>query len=174
MSLQDITLYASQADVEAILSAHGVSLRLDDDQDDVVSSTEQDAMDFALGDASITIDDYLGAMHTSAYLATSRWVNNRAAWLATYALCGRRGNPEPESLIERAEKIIEELEYHRRANRPLPGLPVRTRLAPNWSNLRPDLRFNFKVLRVERSTSSRNESQLQTFRDWRAAFAIEI
>lgn len=173
MPLEEATYYCTQADAELILSAHGVKLRLDDDQDDEVSSTEQEAMDFALGDAAVTIDSYLGYFHTPAILATSRWVNNRAAWITVGALCGRRGNPEPESLTERVDRILEELEYHRKHSRPLPGVPVRTALMPGWSNMTIDLRYNWKVLRVNRHTSSRNRSQLQTFRDWRSAFSWE-
>lgn len=173
MTLEAQQLYCSQVDVEYILSANGVKLRLDDTEDDEISEFEDGAMNFALGDAAVTIDQYLAHLHTPAILATSRWVNNRAAWLATYALCGRRGNSEPESLIERTERVLEELEYHRKHSRPLAGLPVRTSLAPNWSNLRVDLRYDFKVLRVELLTSSRNRSQLQTFRDWREAFRVE-
>lgn len=173
MPLQDAVYYCSQDDVEAILSANGVRLRLDDDGSEEISAEEQEAMDFALGDAAVTIDQYLAAMHTPAYLATSRWVNNRAAWLSVLALCERRGNPVPESLMDRSEKIFEELEYHRDTSRPIAGVPLRTSMAPTWSNVRVDPRYQFKAIRVEKQTSSRRASSLQTFTDWQAAFSVE-
>lgn len=174
MTLEAAHYYCSQADVEAIFSANGVQLRLEDPGDDSAYSTISDYMDFALGDAAVTIDDYLGYLHSPSWLATSRWVNNRAAWLACAAIAERRGNPEPESLTDRVDRILEELEYHRKHSRPLAGIPVRSRLAPNWSNVRVDVRFNWKVIRVERRTSSRNQSVLQTFRDWNDAFSVEL
>ena len=175
MTLATITLYCSQTNVEQILSANGVTLRLDDSGDGTVSAAEQLAMDFALADAAETCNFYLWPKYSPSWLATSNWVNVRASWLATYALCDRRGNPCPESLEDRAEKVLEELERVHSGSHLLPGVPLRWAMAPVYSNVRADPRYEYRVLRVERNNSSRQRrSALQTFTDWREAFYLEV
>jgi phage gp36-like protein len=174
MALESVQLYCSQADLEGLLSFNGVKLWADDDGDEEIDAVEQDAIDFALGDAAVTIDQYLSTLHTPTWLATSRWVNNRATWLSAYALCGRRGNTVPESLENRALEIQEELAYHRDSSRPIAGIPVRMAMVPTFSNVRVDVRYSFKVLRVDRTTSSRHRaSSLEQFTDWNSAFRFE-
>lgn len=167
--------YCTQADVEHLLSQAGVVMRLDDDNDGSASNPfELHAMQDSINDATESCNYFLFMKYDPANLANSNWVNRRATILAAYDLCGRRGNPVPESLAERAEKALEELEAVAEAYRLLPGIPLRRTCAPTWDNVRCDPRYNWKVIRVERNTSSPQTTSQPVNQDWMESFAYEI
>jgi hypothetical protein len=169
-----ITLYCGQPEVEHILSPHGLSVRLDDDQDGNLSTAEALALPFALGDAAETINAHCYDKYSPTFLARSNWINIRAAWLAAMALCQRRGNDCPESILDRCDTILEELVQVRDSAGVVPGCPRRMNGAPALSNVRADPRFEFKVLRVERNRSSKRSSPVPQVTDYDEAWTPEI
>jgi len=155
-------LYCTQADVESILSSAGVLDRLDDEGDQYVTSTELVAMTDIITDASETVNFYAWSRYSGESLATSNWVKRRTAELAAYELCTRRGNPAPEAVEAKALAAQEMLSKVRDRNHPIPGIGLRRILAPAWSNIRCDARYNWKVIRVERGTSTSEPTQQTT------------
>lgn len=153
-------VYCTQTDVEQILSANGVTLRLDDDGAGLVSAAEQLRMTDAINGAACTVDFYCFSKYTQAQLATSMFINRAASWLAAYDLCGTRGNEVPESILEEAEKWEEKLAKIESKGGRVPGLPYRMSQCPTMDNTRLDNRYNSKVIRVERRTSTSQATQL--------------
>lgn len=152
--------YTTQTYVEQMLSAIGVTLRLDDGGDGSVSAAEQLAMTDAIVEATETCNYYLAQKYTYADLATSNWVNRCATVLAVYVLAARRLDPIPDSIAERAEKYEEKLKEIRDKGGQVPGLPMKITMAPTGTNTRCDIRFNWRVIRVERGTSTKKSSTL--------------
>lgn len=174
MALESLTYFCTAANVEGVLSANGVKLRLDDDQDGAVSSAELEYLTFARGDATETVRFACWMKYADSWLATSNWVNTRATWLAAYALCDRRGNPCPDSIVDRCERYQEELDAIADGKRLIPMLPLRTGLMPAYSNSRVDPRYQFRVLRVEKRSSSQHPSSLPRVTDYTESFFVEM
>ena len=169
--------YCTQADVERILSAAGVRDRLDDDEDQLVSSTEHEAWTDILAGATDTVNFYCWSMYSPENLATSNFITNITAKLAAYHLCTRRGNPAPESIQEQAQKAEEMLQRVYENSHPLPNVPLRRALAPAWSSIYCDPRYNHRVIRVERNASTQDPTQqtaLSQNVDYRDAYSFEI
>lgn len=168
-------LYCTQTDIENYLSAVGVKLRLDDDQDDIISTQEQEAMTDILAEATETINYYLFAKYTPAILATSWWVNRQATIFGSYRLCSRRTNPVADVVIEDVAKSEKQLEAISEGPKLVPNLPARMILAPHMSNTRCDPRYTFRVIRVERNQSSLwSPTQLQQNVDRADEFTLEM
>lgn len=167
--------FCTQADVERRLSALGVQLRLDHDNDGAVDADEQLTMTDAISDATETLLYYCWAKYAPEVLATSPWINRRAVDYAAYVLCGVRCNPIPEDVIRRVEAAEKLLKEVRDGNGFLPNVPLRRRMAPVWSNTRVDPRYQFKVIRVDPQTSSRHSGGTYAQNvDWPASYTFEI
>lgn len=164
-------LYTDETRVRTQLSAAGVRLALDDNRTKRVTADEQARLDQAVIDATETVNYYLASKYTPKRLAQSWWVWRRATVLAAYDLCTTRNNPPPESLLALAEQAQAELEAVQQGQGVVPGLPMRMTQAPTWSNVRIDQRRQFKVIRVERPTSSK--SGLRQNPDYQAEYTPE-
>lgn len=149
-------LYCTQQDMENILSACGLLTTVDDLRNNAITSDEQQMVVDAQTDATCTIDYYLGFKYAPAMLATSPLVNRWAATLASYSLRKHGGQDPPASLVEWASEIEQKLEKIQEGVALLPGVGLRRSLAPSWSFTRLDLRWQFRVIRVERNNSSNN------------------
>ena len=169
------TVYATQADVEQVLSVAGVLSRLDDDGDQAVNDTEQLRMTDAIARATETCNYYLYWRYDPTNLATySNLVNQWCSDLAAYVLCRARGNPVPESLIEAAQEAEAKMTDIQRGRTTLPNVPMRRNQGPTWDNIRVDVRYRFKCIRVEQNTSSQQPTSRPSSPDWAEAFTYEI
>ena len=170
--------YCTQTDVEAYMSTLGVRDRLDDDEDGNISAAEQVRLTDCIINATETVNFYTIHRYKPQYLAQSNWVCRRATELATYDLCTCRGNPAPTSVAERAKQAQDWLEQIHNIQYKVPLIPERRVLAPSWSSLRANPRYNFKVIRVELNTGSTTEPTQATaqpqFPDWTEAYSFEI
>lgn len=169
--------YTTRAAIERMLSAAGVRDRLDDDEDQLVTSAEEDALDDIIADATDTVNFYCWSKYAPEQLATSNLIERMTTKLAAWELCRRRGNPAPDALTEMAQEVQEMLQRVYENNHPLPGIALRRVLAPAWSNVRCDPRYQFKVIRVERGTSTSEPTQQTAqpqFPDYQEGFAWEI
>lgn len=174
MALDSLTLYCTEADVRRVSSSMAVDLRLDDDGDGTVSGDEALALQDALIDATETINFYCWQKYSPLSLSRSNFINRRASVLAAYVLSRRRDNPAPEALETSAEKAIEELESVCVNGKLLPGVPLRRTLGPSWSNTRCVPGYTFRVIRVERNTSSRDRTAKPVVPDYREQYTIEL
>lgn len=122
-----ITQLCAADDVQKILSAAGVSLRIDDDAT---------ATDWAIDTASMEFQGFAGLLYNTAALAASNWVKKTVAWLAAEALCERRNNAPSKKLAKRCEKIREVGEDIRLGFFVIPDAPQNKQTVPVLSNQR--------------------------------------
>jgi len=167
-------VYIDDDGLNAALSANGVLLRADDNQDGTVDPTEEMRITQAKNAASETIDYYCFSRYTPANLANSNLIYEAAKWLAAYQLCATRGNEVPESVIEQAEQWEEKLKAIQAGRGRVPGIPYRMSQAPAWDNVRVNVHYDFKAIRVERKTSSQVPSTFPVQQDWRDMLTFEI
>lgn len=167
--------YCVQADVEDIMSVVGAALRLDDSGDRVVDATEQRAMTYAIIDATETINYYCFVKYATQWLATSNFINRACAVLAAYALCKHALNSAPESLVNWAAEYEHKLQEVRDGQGLLPNIPLRRKLAPQWSFTRiVPWPYQFRVIRVERQNSSTDpRTRLQQNTDYQESYSID-
>ena len=170
----DVTYYTSADDVTAVLSAHGVRLRLDDDQSGSLSVAETATLTQFRGWASQTVEMYTFDHYAPAYLATSPLVQAWATWLCCYELCKRRGNAVPEVIQDEAERTEDTLKDIQGGRLRIPGIPLRRSRAPTWSNTRFNPRYTFRCIRVERRSSSPIRSALPVVEDYQSAYWVEL
>ena len=150
-----MAVYTTQARVERLLSEHGVMLRLDDLDADLVADAMQDSID----DAQSAIDLYLTQFYEDTDLATSTTVTRWATWLAAHFLSQRRGNPS--LYLHRYEEIMDQLEGVMDGRLLIPGIPTRDDFTPAVSNFVIDERFHLQKMRVQPSLSSGGTSSRQ-------------
>lgn len=122
-----ITTYCAAGDVQKILSATGVSLRVDDDADASLWAREE---------AAVLINGYCQLLYSIAALAASTWVTRQSAWFAARELCRRRNNPVPQPLAEKCEALDERFEDIRMGQFQIPDAPMRKANAPVLSQQR--------------------------------------
>ena len=167
--------YVTDADIDEILSANGVTARLDDDASGTISAAEELRRDNAQVLASETLDYYLYSRYAPNRLAESNLVNLWAAYYAAWHVCQARGNPVPKSISDYILDFIEpKLEDISAGRKFLPGVPLRRTQAPTWDNIRANPRYSFKVLRVERKTSSKEPTDLPVVVDYASEYSYEI
>lgn len=122
------TAYCTQNDITNRLSVDGVTYRTDDDPPTDLGDV--------IVDACSQVDEYLFSQYDPIQLAQSDWVRSRAADIAAYLLCERRGNPVPPGIAAKFERTLERLERVRLGVICVPNLPMRKELAPVLSNVR--------------------------------------
>lgn len=138
-------LYCSQNDLQNRLSADGVAYRVDDNPPTTLGDV--------LTDASTIVDEHLYSLYDPAQLVNSDWVRERAADIASYLLCERRGNPVPPGIQAKYERTMTRLEQIRLGVLAVPNLPIRKEMAPVLSNVR--IRLDpFPRTVVERNNST--------------------
>lgn len=166
--------FCDKGDVERLLSAEGVRLRLDDDGDGAVNEDEEeDILNDCVSEATETVLYYCWAKYDPSVLALNPWVNRVASHFAAYALCRVRGNPVPEPMVNYLLEVEKKLKEVRDGNGLVPRAPLLRRLAPRVSNARVVPGYTFRVLRVDPNSSSRPEGYAQQ-PDWQSAFTFEI
>lgn len=148
-------LLTSRAEMQKIISARGIDLRLDDDDDGVISSgldEEASALNEVIIEASDEAYMRLENMYKPADLADSLWVRRRVTYIALHMLSSRRGNPklycdEFEKYIEQFERVIWDPTFQ------IPRVKKSHNFEPSVSNQIVDHRYTRTKLRVQRETS---------------------
>jgi len=119
--------FCTLASIQDVLSADGVTLRLDDSP----PSTYADVID----EASQYVNFYLWERYTEATLNASLWVKHVAKTVAAMMLCERRGNPVPVGVLERFGRYQLMLEAIQGGKAKVPGAALRKSSAPVMSNM---------------------------------------
>lgn len=152
-------LYCTDADMDELLSALGIVLRFDDDDDGALSGAEAAVKLKARSIAAARVEGYLLGLYRQEELALSWMVNEWATIIACYWASCRRGNTPALPLRHmlfgsggedrgamgemkdvRAEKLRLEV-----------GL--RSPTTPRWTTTRFDDRYGVRKLRVQRQSS---------------------
>lgn len=163
--------YCSEADIQALLSSDGMIGRVDDDNDGTVDATpEQLYLDKAISWATSRINFYCLPLYTAASLADSWVVNEWCVILACHWLSSRRGNPPPGSFKDLAEQAIKDLELVAAGRFQVPEAGYREAAWPAWSNIRVDILYSLRKVRVERPISDQTPTTYPQTRDRGAEF----
>ncbi len=152
-------VYCTQGDVEAVLSANGLSLSLDDNQTGTLDPTELGYLnDNIIPWATSRVNMYLLGRYDAADLATSFSVNDFTAIFAARRVRTRRGNPCPKSLQEVYEETVELLKDLKSAKLGLEEIAERTSGAIAWHNIH-HARYQLRRSRVQSQISERTPGQ---------------
>lgn len=148
----------------------GVNLRLDD--------SPISAINFVRQEATNKVKMYLlpryGEANLQANADAGGMVNDMATTLAVCALCRRRGNPVPRSLLQHCEEAMKDLDDIRSDMLQLPGVDLRHPNTPAFSNIRVIPGYEYKRIRVEFPTSEGTApvGYVQAI-DWRSLTFLE-
>jgi phage gp36-like protein len=148
-------VYCDVEDVERFLSVQGVTAFSDHNE---TGAPDDDVTHDCINEATLEIDYYCRQRYGQAVLATNDWVAEQSKVLATYFLCGRRGNTIPESLQRRVDKLYEQLQAILDGGS-IPGAESHSR--PAFSNLTVDRRYHRSKVRVTRTNSSDQVSKVR-------------
>lgn len=146
-------LYVTAEDIEDFLSLDGSESRLDDDSTGALSVDEQRARTKALSWATARVNLYCLPRYDAVDLATSWVVNQWAVVLACHWLSCRRGNPPPGSFDSLYKEAMEDLKAVRAGDVNLADIGLRTAAWPAWSNVRVDILYRLRKIRVEKPIS---------------------
>lgn len=137
--------YCARADIENVISAAGVTLRIDD----VPPTALGDVIDMAADE----IDTFCWARYRPERLAESSIVRHWAAVIACAFLCLRRGNPVPPGVLDHYLRVQKHLDKVLAGTLPIAGVPQRKMSAPTVSIMRATQRpFPRAVVEKSRST----------------------
>ena len=157
------TDYCTAADVERYFSKVGIDSFLDHDGDKIqTAGAMADAIEWATDEINLYV--LTPGTYAIADLVGNRLLNSWCVCMATCNACQTRGNPIPDSVAMRCEKIMELLQKVMDEVLKLPEVDRQGVGQPTFSNLRIDRRRRDEKVRVVRSTSSKRNSLLE--RDW--------
>lgn len=146
-------VYCTSEDVVALLSDDGLVARLDDDASGYADAAEDAYMSKMISWASARCNYFLLSKISQSELATSWIVNQWCTIIAAYMVSCRRGNPAAASLKILYDETLEDLKAIQKGEVVLPDVALRTAAFPAFSNLRVDLFYSLRKLRVERGLS---------------------
>lgn len=164
-------VYTTSDDLDVILSMDGVEGRIDDTDDGVLSTNEILYRSKAIYWATARVNFFCLSRYAASDLAQSWLVNDWCTILATYKLSLRRGNPVPGSLIELRDQAEEDMKLVHSGAYEISDIAQRNISWPAWSNVRVDVLYNLRRIRVERPIS--DQSSQSKFVDVSANYIVE-
>lgn len=150
--------YCTSDDIDAILSVTGSTSRIDDDDSGSASATESGYRTTAIRWSTARCNLFLSA-YPQSDLSQSWIVNYWCSIISAHQLCGRRGDPVPDSLREMYDQTMEDLKMVRLGRYQLPDVAMRSAAWPAWSNVRVDTIHAIRRIRVERPISEKRGGQ---------------
>lgn len=158
--LAQLPLYSSRMEVESIFSVMGVDVRLDDDDDGVVSppgtgpnapDEEEDRLTHAIAEATDLVNGYLAQHYSPTNLALVRRVRRWTSWIAAHILSRRRANPG--LFCDEYERALEEMQLILEGKQILFGVPKSGQHMPMMSNFVINRNFRTQPQRVDQGSS---------------------
>lgn len=150
-------IYTSRNEVRAILGTVGINSQIDDDQSEVVDSTEESYLTDAMEEATDIVNAFLLTYYRPVYLTQSRIIRRWTSYITCYLITMRRGNAK--HFEARYNEIIGAMTLIS-TNGPgnggapiIPFLPTRDDHRPAHSNLVIDDRYR-QPLRIRDSSST--------------------
>jgi hypothetical protein len=170
-------LYTDVDALNGVLSADGVAFRITDTPGGTPAT---DLITQAANLATGTVNGFCLARYDAADLAQSWEVWDWTSTIAVEWLCERRGNPVPNGLRKRYERVVGEdgnsgiLGAVRDGERLVGEIPQRLTSAPAVSNVIVDQNYRGKQIRVQRNQSDRVPRVLrQPAYDWVDLYIVE-
>lgn len=150
-----LTVYATESDLESILSEFGVEVRADDDQD---GDADTGIVDAVLQRGAVRVNKFLLRRYEPAVIAASKeaiWAN---AYFSAEELCKRRANGVPQPILDEVERITKDLQTIKDGKEHLTtddGMATpRHDRRPMMSNLAIDGRYGRAKVRRTTTTST--------------------
>lgn len=165
--------YCNEADVNEFLSVEGKVGRVDDDSDQAVNAAEQLAITQAIRFATMRVNWFAQDRYCPVDLAQSWVVNRWAVICACYWLSCRRGNPPPGSFDELYREAIKDMELVHSGEYQIPDIGLRYDSFPAWSNVRVNVLYALRKIRVQRPISDRTATPYRRNLDHGANFIVE-
>lgn len=147
------TLYTDTDSIEGLLSQIGRDSRVDDNYTNNIDAREDNFITWACNWATARVNTFCSNRYEPATLATSWTVWGWATICACWWLCGRRGNPVPDSIIALYEEAMMEMKMVAAGQLNIDDLAMRNALAPVWDNMRMDQRYIVRKMRIIRPLS---------------------
>lgn len=154
-------LFCDDVDVQELLSALGVTLRLDDDGGGTLSAGESAFLVRAHSWATSRVLFYCGQLYRADEMASSWLVNEWATCLSACYVCSRRCNPVPDSIHDLVYGpdgdggVMGDLKEVRLGLAQIPDVAMRNAPWPAWSNVIVDPRYRLRQIRVQRTISDK-------------------
>ena len=151
MAIAESLLYCTEAQMERVLSGAGLTLRVDDDDDNINDAAN---VTWVREEATDWINSIIGFRYAAADMAANDYIQKIAAHKAACLASERRGNPVSASLLRTCEKFEEILELVRLRKREIPRLNESANRIPSLSNFLIDGRFRRSKVRVQEEIST--------------------
>lgn len=149
-----VQTYCDRDDLDAIVSKHGIDAMVDDDQDGLISSTEETYVVFAIERAATQINMYLQRRYKAADVVNNEWLKGANAAMAVCLIVKRRANPSSPSLEEECDDYMGWLDGIKTKEFDLPNQSPSVDMTPTVSNFRPELFRSVMKPRVSRQEST--------------------
>ena len=140
-----VQTYCTDTEVEVILSEHGVTAFLDDEQESDVRSAEEVVVMTSLIEraAEMVINFRLCHRYKISELANNAWCKWANATIAAMYVATRRNNPTPESLLRDVEDIYDALRQIENGWKKLPSQ------AESWDQLPAVTNYDVERIRTQ-------------------------
>lgn len=166
--------YTSESEIVDLASRFAVDTRLDDNDDETVTSTELARLTTNIVNyATSEINLFVGERYTMAALAESWFIHHAATVRGAIFLCQRRFNSVPESLEDewvRIERLLQRIHDHKLS---LADIPELESDQPIMSNVTIDDRYRVRRIRVIRPTSDNKPSPYPRRNHWPSEYTVE-
>jgi hypothetical protein len=166
-------VYATASDLEALMSVEGKENKVDDNGDGVINATEDGYIQRAITWASDRINFFVLQRYDAHCLQTSWIVNQWCTILAAWWLSVHRGNPPPGSFEELKKQTEADLLLVHNRTFDIPNIGERFSSLPSWSNVRVDMLYALRKIRVERPLSDRTKVPFKQNIDWPSQMIVE-
>lgn len=167
------TLYCTSGDMDDLLSIVGNDSAIDDLNNQTITSDQTAYRNQCIYWATARVDFYLANRYPPAGLVQSWLVNDWATVCACYKEKTRRGNPSPASLVDRYKEACADMKLVHDGLFEVPMTALREQGLPAWSNMKLDLGYSQKKLRVERQISDKRPTDFTQQKDIAGEFIVE-
>jgi len=147
------------AEVEDVLSDHGVRLATDDERGESMFDSTKTSN--AIERAEQKIYQYVALRYSTADLVGNTWAKWACAVFAAVQLMRRRGGTVPPGLMDEYQEYLDYLTQVKDGQSEIPGLSQANEPGLTMSNLVVDQRFRSAKTRVVRSVSAGENSSLK-------------
>src|SRR5262245_56091960 len=116
IAMMSLPAYCTLHDVQRLLSAAGINLRIDHDPAAYLTAIDEGCRE---------VDLYVGRLYPAEKLLGNPWVRHVTATMSAWWVCTYRGNPVPKGIQVRLDRYQKLLEGILSGLLQLPGVPPR-------------------------------------------------
>jgi hypothetical protein len=148
------TTYCARNDIGSIIGEPSILACIDDDRDGVESPAEQLYIAAAINRAAVEMNQSLCRQYTISELVNNDWCKWCNAYLASWFLYARRGNPPPPSIVDSVQTYRQQLAEIMFGRFQVPEQNPSFDHTPTVSNFKPELIKSVAPIRVNEEEST--------------------